>query len=83
MDAQAETLETASPTLGNTVGNRTVTALPPSSRNYTQIIAVLSAGTNSGANNATALGKGTQNMSVNGNDPRPEQISRWTVSTSI
>ena len=68
VDAQAETLETASSTLGNTVGNRTVTALPLSSRNYTQIIA-LSAGTNSGANNATALGKGTQNMSVNGNDP--------------
>ncbi len=45
-----------------------MTRLPLSSRNYTQIIA-LSAGTNSGANNATALGKGTQNMSVNGNDP--------------
>ena len=68
VDAQAETLETASSTLGNTVGNRTVTALPLSSRNYTQILA-LSAGTNTTANNATALGKGTQNMSVNGNDP--------------
>jgi hypothetical protein len=68
VEAQAETLQTATSTLGNTVGNRTVIALPLSSRNYTQILA-LSAGANTTANNATALGKGTQNMSVNGNDP--------------
>ena len=68
VEAQTETLQTATSTLGNTVGTRTVTALPLSSRNYTQILA-LSAGTNTGANNATAIGKGTQNMSVNGNDP--------------
>ncbi|PWU12033.1 MAG: carboxypeptidase regulatory-like domain-containing protein, partial [Terriglobia bacterium] len=68
VESQVETLQTATSTLGNTVGTRTVTQLPLSSRNYTQIIA-LSAGTNTGANNATALGKGTQNMSVNGNDP--------------
>ena len=68
VEAQTETLQTATSTLGSTVGNRTVTALPLSSRNYTQILA-LSAGTNTGANNATVLGKGTQNMSVNGNDP--------------
>ena len=68
VESQTETLQTATSTLGSTVGTRTVTALPLSSRNYTQILA-LSAGTNTGANNATALGKGTQNMSVNGNDP--------------
>ncbi len=68
VEAQTETLQTATSTLGNTVGARTVTSLPLSSRNYTQILA-LSAGTNTTANNATALGKGTQNMSVNGNDP--------------
>src|SRR5579862_3318026 len=68
VEATAELLQTASSTLGTTVGSQTVTALPLSSRNYTQILA-LSAGTNSGANNATAFGKGTQDMSVNGNDP--------------
>src|SRR6202521_4826174 len=68
VEAQTETLQTAPATLGSTAGTRTVTSLPLSSRNYTQILA-LSAGTNTGANNATALGKGTQNMSVNGNDP--------------
>lgn len=66
--AETETLQTATSTLGTTVGTKTVTALPLSSRNYTQIL-TLSAGTNAGANNATAFGKGTQDMSVNGNDP--------------
>src|ERR1700739_1406814 len=68
VEATTELLQTASSTLGTTVGSQTVTKLPLSSRNYTQILA-LSAGTNTGANNATAFGKGTQDMSVNGNDP--------------
>src|SRR2546427_1319789 len=68
VEGQAEVLQTATSTLGTTVGSQTVTQLPLSTRNYTQILA-LSAGTNTTANNATAFGKGTQNMSVNGNDP--------------
>lgn len=68
VEATAELLQTASSTLGTTVGTATVTGLPLSNRNYTQILA-LSAGTNAGANDATAFGKGTQDMSVNGNDP--------------
>jgi hypothetical protein len=68
VETQTEALQTATSTLGTTVGATTVTQLPLSTRNYTQILA-LSAGTNTGANNATAFGKGTQNMSVNGNDP--------------
>jgi Carboxypeptidase regulatory-like domain len=68
VETQTEVLQTATSTLGTTVGAETVTQLPLSTRNYTQILA-LSAGTNTGANNATAFGKGTQNMSVNGNDP--------------
>ena len=68
VEVQTEALQTATSTLGTTVGAATVTQLPLSNRNYTQILA-LSAGTNTTANNATALGKGTQNMAVNGNDP--------------
>ena len=68
VEAQVETLQTATSTLGTTVGSQAMTSLPLSSRNYTQILA-MSAGTNAGANNATAFGKGTQDMSVNGNDP--------------
>ena len=67
-ETQAETLQTASSTLGTVVGARTVTSLPLASRNYTQILA-LSAGANVGATDATQFGKGTQTMSVNGNDP--------------
>jgi Carboxypeptidase regulatory-like domain len=68
VEATAELLQRASSTLGTTVGSSTMTGLPLSNRNYTQILA-LSAGTNAGANDATAFGKGTQDMSVNGNDP--------------
>jgi len=66
--AVQETLQTATSTLGTTVGSREVTALPLSNRNYTQIIG-LSAGVNVSVNDATAFGKATQNFSVNGNDP--------------
>jgi hypothetical protein len=68
VEASAETLQTQSSTLGTTVGSRTVTALPLSNRNYTQILG-LSAGANAGVNNATTFGKATQDFSVNGADP--------------
>jgi hypothetical protein len=68
VQAEVGALQTANSTLGTTVGTRTLTSLPLSSRNYTQILA-LSAGANVGATNATQFGKGTQTMSVNGNDP--------------
>jgi hypothetical protein len=68
VEAAAEALQTSSSTLGTTVTSATVTALPLSSRNYTQILG-LAAGANTGANNATAFGKGTQDISTNGADP--------------
>ncbi len=66
--AAAEALQTSSSTLGTTVTSGTVTVLPLSSRNYTQILG-LAAGASTGANNATAFGKGTQDISTNGADP--------------
>jgi hypothetical protein len=68
VEATADTLQTASSTLGTTVGARTVSELPLANRNYTQIIG-LSAGANVGVNNATSFGKGTQDISVNGSTP--------------
>jgi hypothetical protein len=68
IEAAAETLQTATSSLGTVVGTRTVSELPLASRNYTQIIG-LSAGANVGVNNATSFGKGTLDMSVNGNNP--------------
>ncbi len=68
VEATAETLQTATSTLGTTVESRTVTSLPLSNRNYTQILG-LTAGASTGANNATAFGKATQDISTNGADP--------------
>ena len=68
VEESAAVLQAATSTLGTTVGTRTVTDLPLASRNYTQIIG-LSAGASMGVNNATTFGKGTLDMSVNGNDP--------------
>jgi len=66
VEATAETLQTASSTLGTVVNSNTVTELPLANRNYSQIIG-LSAGGNSGVNDATAFGKTTVDIYVNGN----------------
>ncbi|HTC91175.1 MAG TPA: carboxypeptidase-like regulatory domain-containing protein [Bryobacteraceae bacterium] len=68
VEATAETLQTATSSLGTTVESRTVTALPLANRNYTQILG-LSAGANVSVSDATQFGKATQDISVNGNDP--------------
>ena len=65
VEANVETIQTESSTLGTTVSGNSITALPLANRNYTQIIS-LSAGTNAGVNNATSMGKGTNDMAVNG-----------------
>lgn len=65
VEAQAETLQTASSTLGTVVGSRAVVSLPLTNRNYTQVLS-LSAGANVSVNNASAFGKGSQDVSVNG-----------------
>ena len=68
VQALAETLQTQSSTLGTTVGSKTVTALPLSNRNYTQILG-MAAGVNANVNNATTFGKATTDYAVNGADP--------------
>ena len=65
VEATAETLQTASSTLGTVVGQQAVVSLPLTNRNYTQILS-LSAGANVSVNNASAFGKGSQDVSVNG-----------------
>lgn len=68
VEAAAEELQTQSSTLGSVATSATVTGLPLSNRNYTQILS-LAAGANAAVNDARSLGKGTQDMSVNGNSP--------------
>ena len=68
VESSVETLQTESSTLGNTVSGTQITALPMANGNYTEILS-LSAGTAASVDNATAVGKGTQDISANGVEP--------------
>ncbi len=68
VEATAETLQTASSTLGTTVPANTIASMPLSSRNFTQILG-MSAGVAADVGNAAVFGRGTGAMSVNGAAP--------------
>src|SRR3984957_21120423 len=68
IESSVETLQTESSTLGTTVTGGTITALPMANGNYTEVLS-LAAGATAGVDNATSLGKGTQDISANGVDP--------------
>jgi hypothetical protein len=68
VESSVETLQTESSTLGTTVTGSQIAALPMANGNYTEILS-LSAGTNVGVDNATSVGKGTQDISANGVNP--------------
>jgi len=70
MTVQANTqgVDTATSTLGTLVSGSQITALPLTSRNYTQVLD-MSAGVSASVNDAALLGKGTQLTSVNGANP--------------
>ena len=65
VQANAEVLQTESAALGGTVTGSQINALPMANGNFTEIIG-LSAGTAASVDNATALGRGTQDISANG-----------------
>jgi Carboxypeptidase regulatory-like domain len=64
----AVTLQIENSTLGTTVSGGQINSLPMANGNYTETLG-LSAGTNVAVDNATTLGKGTQDISANGVDP--------------
>jgi carboxypeptidase family protein len=68
VESTVETLQTENSTLGTTVTGGQITALPMANGNYTEILS-LTAGTTASVDNATVLGKGTQDISANGADP--------------
>ncbi len=68
VESTVQTLQTESSTLGTTVSGSTISALPMANGNYTEVLS-LAAGATSSVDNATALGKGTQDISANGVDP--------------
>ena len=65
VEASVETIQTTNSTLGTTVTSQTVTSLPLTTRNYTQILA-FSAGVMVGVNNASTIGNGAVDVAVNG-----------------
>ena len=68
VESNVQALQTESSTLGTTVSGTQISALPMANGNYTEILG-LSPGTTASVDNATALGKGTQDISANGVDP--------------
>ena len=65
VEANVETLQTASSAMGTVVGSAAATAIPLTTRNYTNLLG-LSAGANASVNNASALGRGGMEIAVNG-----------------
>ncbi len=77
--AEAEEVQTSNPTMGDVVASTTATTLPLTTRNYTNLLG-LSAGANASVFNATALGKGTTDIAVNGSSTYQNSISMDGVS---
>jgi len=65
VEANVETLQTASSSMGTVVGSATATSIPLTTRNYTNLLG-LSAGANASVNNASNLGRGGMEIAVNG-----------------
>jgi Carboxypeptidase regulatory-like domain len=63
--SQAASLQVENATLGTVVDGTTIREVPLTNRNYTQVL-TMSAGVAGDVNNAAALGKGTQDVFVNG-----------------
>jgi hypothetical protein len=68
VEASVETIQTATSTLGTTVTGSRITALPLATRNFTQVLG-MSTGVAGDVANGAGLGRGSQNMSVNGAAP--------------
>lgn len=82
---------------GDLVNAKTITAVPLTTRNFTQVLS-MSSGSAADVNNAGTLGRGTRNVNVNGNTsagaysldgafapsavPNPDTISELKIHTS-
>src|SRR5664279_14233 len=73
VESNAEIAQTESSALGRAVDQNTIEALPLSNRNYTQILS-LSPGVIVALPDATALGRGTQDVTANGNKTTANNI---------
>jgi hypothetical protein len=85
------------PSTGTLVDQKTITAVPLNTRNFTQVLS-MSSGSVASVNNAGTLGRGTPSVNVNGNTtaggytvdgayapstvPNPDAISQFKIQTS-
>src|SRR5213594_4595336 len=92
-----ELIETATSSTGTLVDSKTITAVPLTTRNLTQVLS-MSSGSTAAVNNAGMLGAGSQIVNVNGNTatgtftvdgaasastvPNPDTISEFKIQTS-
>jgi len=67
VQSEVEAVQTASSALGTVVNTQTVVALPLSTRNFTNLLA-MSAGANADVTNSATVGKSSTDISVNGGD---------------
>ncbi len=67
VESEVENIQTTSSALGTVVNTRSMEALPLSSRNFTNLLA-MTAGANAGVVNSTTLGKSATGIAVNGAD---------------
>src|SRR5882762_5436077 len=94
---QCRISQTATSSTGTLVDNKTITAVPLTTRNLTQVLS-MSSGSAASVNDAGLLGAGSQNVNVNGNTatgtftvdgaasastvPNPDTISEFRIQTS-
>ncbi len=94
---QCHVSQTATSSTGTLVDNKTITAVPLTTRNFTQTLS-MSSGSAASVNDAGLLGAGSQNVNVNGNTatgtftvdgaasastvPNPDTISEFKIQTS-
>jgi hypothetical protein len=94
---QCRLSQSATSSTGTLVDSKTLTAVPLTTRNTTQVMS-MSSGSASDVNNAGTLGRGTQTFNVNGNTtagtytvdgavagtsyPNPDAISEFKIQTS-
>lgn len=87
----------SAPSTGTLVDQKTITAVPLNTRNFTQVLS-MSSGSAADVNNAGTLGRGTSSVNINGNStaggytidgaaapstvPNPDSISEFKIQTS-
>ncbi|HXP82747.1 MAG TPA: carboxypeptidase-like regulatory domain-containing protein [Verrucomicrobiae bacterium] len=97
VSCQCRVTQTATSSTGTLIDSKTLTGVPLTTRNSTQVMS-MSSGSASDVNNAGTLGRGTQTFNVNGNTtvgtytvdgaaagssvPNPDAISEFKIQTS-